>query len=662
MNAGGARPAQLSPGDTFAGFRVERRLGEGGMGAIYVVTQLATGRLRALKLMHPGLVENGALREKFMQEARIGARIESEHVVDVVGAGIDEATGAPWLAMELLEGEDLAALLTRKGRIELPQVLALVEQMGHAMGAAHAAGIVHRDLKPENVFLARARRTGDPFTVKILDFGIAKLLEEARTSSNTGVVGSPFWMAPEQTERRAVVRPSADVWALGLIVYRLLTGRYFWLTAEDEATSVTAFLRELVLEPIPPASARAAAQGVLGALPPGFDAWFARCVVRDPAARFAEAGAAVGELLARYGHSGDRRSALGGTAEPRASNPVVAHGPSNAGTAAEIATARTIADVQRMPSDEPPESVVIPTHGSRRGLVFLGAGALVVALGGIAFALRGTAAPPPPPPPPPVKPVAEVRCPADMVPIAGGSFAMGSNDGDGDEKPVHTVKVDAFCIDVTEVTAGSYATCAHEKGCAPAATHVSWSGITPEEESRGSATCNGGHTDRVEHPMNCVSWEEAEAYCRWAKKRLPSEEEWEYAARGTEGRVYPWGMEPPSEARLNACGEECARAAGLEDRGAVPLYHASDGWVTTAPVRSFGAGKTSAGVYDLAGNVWEWTSSAYCPYGDAACTAAARVTRGGAWNSDARSGVRSADRDKNAAGARANDVGFRCAL
>src|SRR5580698_10272433 len=111
-----ARIAELAPGTSFAGFQVVSKLRDGGMGAVYVVTQIATGRQRALKLMHPELVSNEGLREKFVQEARIGGRIESEHVVDVVDAGVDAATGMPWLAMELLQGEDLGAVLAARGR------------------------------------------------------------------------------------------------------------------------------------------------------------------------------------------------------------------------------------------------------------------------------------------------------------------------------------------------------------------------------------------------------------------------------------------------------------------------------------------------------------------------------------------------------------------
>jgi serine/threonine protein kinase len=169
----------LAPGTLFANdFRILRELRKGGMGAVYVAEQLSTAQLRALKVMRPELVLNPKLRARFAQEARVGARIASEHVVSVLAAGIDEATGAPWLAMELLLGEDLAELVAKEGPLAPPVALPILEQVCHAVSAAHAAGVVHRDLKPENIFVAKARRLGAQSMVKVLDFGIAKIVAD----------------------------------------------------------------------------------------------------------------------------------------------------------------------------------------------------------------------------------------------------------------------------------------------------------------------------------------------------------------------------------------------------------------------------------------------------------------------------------------------------
>jgi serine/threonine-protein kinase len=159
------------------------------------------------------------------------------------------------------------------------------------MMAAHSAGIIHRDLKPENVFLALNRRAGGaPFVVKVLDFGIAKLAAEAGTRGTTGAMGSPLWMAPEQTERGQITA-AADVWALGLMAYFALTGAVFWRAARDPQTTVAQVLREIVLEPIPAATVRANESGLLERLPPGFDRFFAQAVARDPNMRFKDASA-----------------------------------------------------------------------------------------------------------------------------------------------------------------------------------------------------------------------------------------------------------------------------------------------------------------------------------------------------------------------------------
>jgi serine/threonine protein kinase len=285
----------LVPGAVFAGdYRIVRPLSSGGMGAVYVALQLSTERERALKVMLGDLVGNDDLKRRFAQEAKIGAQIQSEHVVEVVGAGIDGATGAPWLAMELLQGRDLASYMMSSGPLPVPVVLEIFEQMTHAVGAAHDKQIVHRDLKPENLFLAQTRRKGDPFILKVLDFGIAKLLGHARTSA-TGAMGTPLWMSSEQTQAGAQITPATDVWAMALIAFRALSGRPFWRSAGDpDATSITV-LREIAIEPIPPASQRARELGA-PALPEGFDAWFARCVNREPSARFPDARAMFEDL------------------------------------------------------------------------------------------------------------------------------------------------------------------------------------------------------------------------------------------------------------------------------------------------------------------------------------------------------------------------------
>ncbi|MEZ4407479.1 MAG: protein kinase [Polyangiales bacterium] len=265
------------------------------MGSLYVAEQLGTGHQRALKLMHPSLAQDPRARERFAQEAQSAARIESEHVAQVVAAGVDPSTGTPWMAMELLRGRDLAATLAERGRLPVAEVVQIMRQLGHALAAAHRVGIVHRDLKPDNVFIADARRSDAAFTVKVLDFGIAKWLLENQPARPTTIVGSPLWMAPEQFDTGGgMIGPATDVWSLGLLAFTTLTGKLFWRSSQGEGLNVPALIAEITVQPTPPASQRAAELGVRDALPAGFDGWFSRCTSRAPHERFRDAAEAVG--------------------------------------------------------------------------------------------------------------------------------------------------------------------------------------------------------------------------------------------------------------------------------------------------------------------------------------------------------------------------------
>jgi formylglycine-generating enzyme required for sulfatase activity len=209
-----------------------------------------------------------------------------------------------------------------------------------------------------------------------------------------------------------------------------------------------------------------------------------------------------------------------------------------------------------------------------------------------------------------------------MVSVPAGSFMMGSNDGEACEKPVHRVSVVGFAMDVTEVTTAAYTACVRAGRCSAANTGES---------------CNYGHSDKNNHPINCVDWDQATAYCGSVGKRLPTEEEWEYAARGTDGRKYPWGNEEPG---TRACWNE--------------------GWAgSTCSVGSYASGVF--GLKDMAGNVWEWTASGYSSDYSNSRASAARVVRGGRWYDTVASLLRSSGRSRNAPSDRYDIIGFRCA-
>ena len=245
-----------------------------------------------------------------------------------------------------------------------------------------------------------------------------------------------------------------------------------------------------------------------------------------------------------------------------------------------------------------------------------------------------------------------------MVDIPGGTFAMGSDaaDANANEKPVHTVTLASFRLDRTEVTVRAYSECVRLGRC---------SEPDPYTAERGNYRifCNWHHPEqRGNHPINCVDFDQATAFCAWAGKRLPTEEEWEYAARaGAEGRKYPWGNDEPDPTRLNACGDACIKnLIAQRFPGGKPLYSTSDGWPETAAVGSFPAGASKHGVVDLAGNVWEWTSSQFTTY-DGRNSEPKRVLRGGSWGGgDART-ERTTNRFRLDPSSRAQFLGFRCA-
>jgi len=279
-------------------YKVSRLLGEGGMGAVYEAENTWTRRRVAIKVMRPEFARDAEATQRFLREAQSAAQIDHPNVVSVLDLGRDAASGSLFIVQEFLVGKELRALIDARGALPTEEALALILPVVDGLVAAHALGVVHRDLKPENIFLADPRREGIPFTVKLLDFGLAKLVQESSTQgSATQAVGSPRWMAPEQAGLSGQIAPETDVWALGLIAFNLLTGKIYWRIANSPNTTIMQQLTEVLMQPLDPASARAAEYGVGHLLPPRFDGWFARCVVRDSTQRFHDANEALGELL-----------------------------------------------------------------------------------------------------------------------------------------------------------------------------------------------------------------------------------------------------------------------------------------------------------------------------------------------------------------------------
>jgi len=563
------RANNLQPGTVLgADFCLEHKLAEGGMGTVYVATQRSTGQRRAVKVFSPEVAVDDDLRARFVQETRIGARIASEHIATVIAAGFEASL--PWLAMELLDGDTLTQRVEREGSFGSAMARDFFAQLGHALTEAHRAGVAHRDLKPDNIFIARSQRAGAAFTVKVLDFGIAKIADASRNTTSMSF-GTPLWMAPEQMFPGAAAFAS-DVWSLGLVAFYVLTGRVFWRAGNATVVDFGELARERLAPTTAAASVRATVLLGHSPLPRGFDAWFARCVVADPRARYTtivEALTVLNAMLAPT--SGPALVPPAVQASPR--TPAVAYAPT---------------EVQRRSAP-----VASSPRGPRRvlgGIALAG----ILSLGLWRWASTGDLpttprevpedprAPTPPVPHPQPSPD---DCPQDMLRIEGASVRLHNGTRH---------QVQRFCLDRYEVTVDAYARCVDARRCADSRREMRTDG--------GVNLCNATLSGRGNHPLNCVSYDEAEAYCRWRGARLPTNPEWELGAEGTHPvRTWPWGNRPPDASRINACANECPR-----NEFRVPSYRFDDGWPSTAPPGTFPAGATPEGVMDLAGNVSEW--------------------------------------------------------
>src|SRR4051812_25968272 len=205
-------------------YRLAERIGGGGMGDVFRAENVLAGRAVAIKFLHPELAQNAELSQRFFQEAQAVNRIRHPNVVDVLDAGVGEM--GPYIVMEYLEGESVGAALMRIGRFEVDAAVGSAIPVLEALDAAHRAGIIHRDLKPENVFIAfDASRVAA--VVRLLDFGIAKILDASGPSprTRTGVVfGTPDYLSPEQATGEAPLDGRSDLFAVGVLIYELLTG------------------------------------------------------------------------------------------------------------------------------------------------------------------------------------------------------------------------------------------------------------------------------------------------------------------------------------------------------------------------------------------------------------------------------------------------------
>ena len=272
-------------------YKVERLLGQGGMGSVWAGRHVTLGQLVAIKFVHPKLAGSSEARRRFDNEAKAAARIKSRHAVTVQDHGISEA-GQPYIVMEYLEGESLERTIRRRGKLPFGEVVQIVAQSARALSAAHEARVVHRDLKPDNIFLARdneASKLG--YAVKLVDFGIAKVVQdEAETGASATqagmVLGTPHYMSPEALTASAPVSAASDIWSLGACAFAAACGR-----VPFEGDAIGDVVLKVCAAPIPVPSK------LEPSLPKEFDGWFAKCCCREIASRFKTAAEAADALL-----------------------------------------------------------------------------------------------------------------------------------------------------------------------------------------------------------------------------------------------------------------------------------------------------------------------------------------------------------------------------
>jgi len=641
----------LVPESRFGNYRILAPLGRGGMSTVYRAEDPELDRQVALKVLPAEFLHEPTFAERFRREARVAARLEHPNIVPVYAYGIEDRT--PWMAMRLIAGGSLKEMLKER-RLPPDEALPILRGVADALDAAHIRGIVHRDVKPANILLDEE---GRPY---LADFGIARLMQSSGALTKTGAMtGTPQYMAPEQA-RAEQVDHRCDVYSLGVVAYELLTGRVPF-TGETPM----AVLMMHMLEPVPAPSGEGVTTQVAGVL--------LAAMAKEPDRRWGSAGAFVDALeAARRGEDPPLPAPVTGAPGETPSGTRVPVGATPSGPV-ELADAPASTTAPTRPDEEEP-----PPQPKRAGIdwSFVGAasvaGSLVVA--SIFFLSQdaprdaahrapvttpGTTLSPEPGPTP--GPVTTGARPPD-APKSGETwlnardgleyafvppteaYERGCVDRDtdcyADERPRQRVTLSrGFWLGRTEVTVGAYRRfSAVERREMPEAPELNadWSDLS--------------------WPMVHVTWQDAVDYCRWAGGRLPSEAEWEWAARGgREGSRYPWGDEAP------VCRAGAVNGARFQDPPAC------DGRAPGA-VAAYGA--NGFGLQDVAGNVWEWTADWYSPEAHAMAivrdpTGPAsgdhRVLRGGSTNSKAV-GLRVSMRNHLHPNTRSVFLGFRCAV
>ena len=656
-------------------YRIDAVVAEGGFALVYKAMHLVWNRPVAIKAFYAlaDLPESqrGALVAEFLREGALLAELSERNAAIVQARDVGTLTASdgghvPYMILEWLDGSTLESILRDERARGLPlrtaeETVALLEPIAEALALAHQKGIAHRDVKPPNIFVLGDARAAS-CSMKLLDFGIAKVVQDAQKTggSFTKTSGSvtsftPAYGAPEQFSRtHGATGPWTDVFALALVASEVMSGKE--PLQGDSFVQLGYAAADPARRPTPRALGATTSDEV--------ESVFAKALAVKPEDRYATAGAFWNALRAALAMSPMR--GIDASADVPKSAPKIAETAAFAETAmAPAATTNPIAPARSRTGALVAVGVVT--------LVSIGAGAYFVKVRASATSIASTSASAAPSAMASAGPRA---CPPNTVEIPGGSFFMGTNDTPegkaylANEKPAHPVTLSPYCIDRREVTVAQYVACSDSGRCLRANTTNA-----PPLGKAYDAVCNQNDAAaRANHPINCVDWDQAQRYCTEHGGRLPTEAEWELAARGQDGRLYPWGDAPPDATRANACGTEClawAKKNGVLADFPQAMYRADDGFANTAPVGSFPAGASRYGVDDVVGNVAEWVADYFAPYTkDVATTVSdpkgapsgdARVIRGGAWNAVFPEWARPTLRFSMAPTARNYAIGFRCA-
>lgn len=560
-------------------YRLDSLIGEGGMGDVYRATHVHIDTEFAVKLLKPEFVANQTAIKRFRLEAKAAGRINHPNAIKVTDFGVTPEN-IVYLVMEVINGYSLRSLMGSVGGLDYIRTVNIVRQICGAVDAAHRSGVIHRDIKPDNILIEIVNNTE---RVKVLDFGIAKLREtkaDAYLTQAGTIIGTPQYMSPEQCQGKQI-DTSSDIYSIGIILYEMLTGH-----VPFDADSTMQVVYKQLHEPPPPINE------VAPHLPEALVHVVMRALEKDPANRQSSAIELSEELKDAVETSGEAGSLS--MTDPLVPRPVAAgvRTPSQSAIAPATDESGRVTSAEKKTPTAPGQSVVetdakdTGSGKSGRLPLFVLTGLILIAVtaGIIYFNI----------PPKTTAPPSQPRSlPEGMVMIEGGKFVMGRNDGATDEGPAHEVEITSFLIDVQEVTNQDYKKFIDATGHA-APRH--W-------------RTNGSYApDEAIFPVTYVTWNDAQAYAEWAGKRLPTEAEWEYVARGgSKGFIYPWG------------NQWQAGYANVDNKNRA----------RPAPVRSHEKDVSPFGVYDLAGNASEWVQDFYSArYGESP-DRRLRVYRGG---------------------------------